>query len=288
MSIALGLGAAIAWGVADFFARFATHRVGNFRALLYMQLVGFAMLSAWLILIPPGITWEWQTIGISAIVSLATTCAGLALYRAFQIGLLSIVAPIAASSGMIILPLGLISGQKINALQLTGLLFIIFGVIMASTPLGVRKLKPAEFELPEKKLRGVGWALLSATFFGCSFWGLSFITPTLGGVVPVWEGRLIGPILIVSLGRIIGQNLKLPELKVLPLIFSIGILDTTAFVLYSLGVGSPDGAIVAVISSLFSAITVLLAFIFLREKLAPNQWFGVLLILGGVVLVGAG
>ena len=39
-------------------------------------------------------------------------------------------------------------------------------------------------------------------------------------------------------------------------------------------------------SSLFSAVTVLLAWLVLRERLAPTQWFGILLILGGVTLVG--
>jgi drug/metabolite transporter (DMT)-like permease len=286
MSIALGLGAAIAWGLADFGARFATQRVGNFRAFLYMQIVGWAMLSLWLVLNPPEVEWQWPVVGVAALIGVANTLGGLALYRAFQIGLLSVVAPIAACSGIIILPLGLISGQKISPFQVAGLLILIVGVMLASTPLRMSRAKPAHFNLPEKRFRGVGLALLSATFFGLAFWGLSFVTPTLGGIVPVWESRLIGPFLTVIVGRAIGQNLQLPGWQVLPLIIVVGVLDTGAFVLYTLGVASPQGAIAAVISSLFSAVTVLLARVFLREKLATNQWAGVLLILWGVILVG--
>ncbi len=286
MSIVLGLSAAIAWGLADFGARFATQRVGNFRAFLYMQIVGWAMLSLWLLLSPPDVDWQWPVVGIALIIGVANTLGGLALYRAFQIGLLSVVAPIAASSGLIILPLGLISGQKISPFQIAGLVVLIVGVMLTSTPLRRTRAKTDPFNLPEKKFQGVGLALVSAAFFGLAFWGLSFVTPTLGGIVPVWESRLIGPFLTVIIGRSIGQNLKLPGWQVLPLIAGIGVLDTGAFVLYTLGVGSAQGAVTAVISSLFSAITVLLARIFLREILATNQWVGVILILWGVVLVG--
>jgi drug/metabolite transporter (DMT)-like permease len=65
----------------------------------------------------------------------------------------------------------------------------------------------------------------------------------------------------------------------------IGLLDTGANVSYGLGLAGAYVAIVAVLSSLFSAVTVLLAWVVLRERLALNQWLGVLLILVGVALV---
>src|SRR5256885_1919322 len=41
MGILLGLLTALTWGGADFIARFATHRIGALRSMLYMQLTGF-------------------------------------------------------------------------------------------------------------------------------------------------------------------------------------------------------------------------------------------------------
>src|SRR2546430_199864 len=45
MGILLGLLTALTWGGADFIARFATHRIGTLRSMLYMQLIGFVTLT---------------------------------------------------------------------------------------------------------------------------------------------------------------------------------------------------------------------------------------------------
>ncbi len=45
MGILLGLLTALTWGGADFIARFATHRIGALRSMLYMQLIGFVLLT---------------------------------------------------------------------------------------------------------------------------------------------------------------------------------------------------------------------------------------------------
>src|SRR5436309_2439424 len=46
MGVLFGLLTAVSWGSSDFLARFATRRTGTLRATLYMQLLGFALLSA--------------------------------------------------------------------------------------------------------------------------------------------------------------------------------------------------------------------------------------------------
>jgi hypothetical protein len=48
MAILLGLLTALAWGGSDFIARFATHRVGTLRTMLYMQVTGFTLLTIFL------------------------------------------------------------------------------------------------------------------------------------------------------------------------------------------------------------------------------------------------
>src|SRR5439155_24090661 len=45
MGILLGLLTALTWGGADFIARFATHRIGALRSMLYMQLIGLLWLT---------------------------------------------------------------------------------------------------------------------------------------------------------------------------------------------------------------------------------------------------
>lgn len=62
-------------------------------------------------------------------------------------------------------------------------------------------------------------------------------------------------------------------------------LITVAFLAGAEGLRSDQVAVVSVIISLFSAVTVLLAWGVLRERLRSSQWIGVGVILVGVSLV---
>ena len=209
MGILWGLIAAANWGFADFCARFATVRIGNFRSFLYMQLVGLLGLSLWLLIQPPP-AWDWFYVLVAAGLGVSNSLAGLAFYRAFEVGLLSVVSPIAASYGAISLVLGLLSGQSISLSEISGLILTILGVALASTPLTFASRAIDEPGSKAGPSRGIGFALLASLFFGVTFWGLGFVTPHLGGVLPVWESRLIAPLVVLVLAFPAGQSLRPP------------------------------------------------------------------------------
>jgi uncharacterized membrane protein len=62
-------------------------------------------------------------------------------------------------------------------------------------------------------------------------------------------------------------------------------MDTAAFIANNAGLHTGQVAVVSVLASLYGAVTVLLSWIFLRERLEPSQWFGIALIFAGIVLV---
>lgn len=287
MGILFGLISAVNWGVGDLCARFATDKIGNFRSYLYMQLVGLLGLTAWMLIQPPT-NWDWFYVALAAGLAVTNSLAGLSLYRAFETGLLSVVSPIAASYGAISLTLGLLSGQAITFSELSGLILTIIGVALASTPLGAAPKATADKPTPKTGPgRGVGFALLASLFFGVTFWGLGYVTPQVGGVLPVWMSRLIAPLVVLVLSLPFRQSLQPPTRRAWPWVIAVGVLDSAAYIFYNMGLQSAQSGIVAVISSLFSAVTVLLAWVFLREKLALNQWLGLVLIFMGVGLVSA-
>jgi drug/metabolite transporter (DMT)-like permease len=286
MSILFGLSAALAWGLADFCARFAAHRVGNFRTLLYMQLVGLAGLSLWMALAGWPDSWDWPVVGLAGVLAVINTLAGLALYRSFEVGLLSVVSPIAASYGAISLILALASGQRPSVLALAGLFITILGVVLASADLSFLLAKNSTTK-GKKISGGIGWAIAAALCLGTVFWGLGYVTPMLGTFLPAWIFRLLGPPVVLILALPTRQKVALPTPPAWLWILGVAGLDTAAYLLYNLGLSGAGSAVVAVISSLFSAVTVLLARIFLNEKLALNQWAGVIIILAGVGLVSA-
>src|SRR2546425_7185744 len=90
MGILLGLLTALTWGSADFIARFATHRVGTLRTMLYMQVIGFLLLT---ICLPWLGGWGhladgsgWQPWAWGLLAGFFYAWSTLSLYLAFEIG----------------------------------------------------------------------------------------------------------------------------------------------------------------------------------------------------------
>jgi drug/metabolite transporter (DMT)-like permease len=133
---------------------------------------------------------------------------------------------------------------------------------------------------------GVGWALAAAVGYGIDFWLLGiYITPVFGGIMPVWIIRSTTICTLALFAMPARQSLRWPPRRAWWLLVPIGILDTMAFLSVAIGFTTDQVAVVSVLSSLFSAVTVVLAWIFLREKLQWSQWLGIGIIFLGVSLV---
>lgn len=283
MGIIWGLVAALCWGASDFTARSASMRLGALRSLLYAQLVGFAGLFA---------VMHWHgallpvTVGallLGALLGAAYTAGTVLLYDAMASGPLMIVSPIGSSFAAITLGLSLLSGDDISPLKVGGLALALGGIILASIPAaapsgsGLATPRPA---------RSVIEAAGAACLFGVTFWGLKYVVPGLGLWLPVFESRMMALVLLPVLARPLRQSIALPPLATWPLLLVVGIIDTCGTVAYNRGLGSDAPGVVAVLGSLFSPVTLLLAFVLLGERLARRQWAGVLVIFAAIALVG--
>lgn len=294
IAIVLGLIGAVCWGVADFCARFAARRIGAFRTLLFMQIVGLAAMTAFLEWSSRGISPVapgWRPWAFAALAGVLSTVGSLALYYAFQVGVMSIVAPISSSYPAITVVLAFLSGERLRPLRAAGLGAIIAGVILAATSFaalsgnsaaGVGEAHASRAHLS----RGVGWSIFAAVVFGFMFWWLGFhVVPLTGSAVSVWLIRLstIGTLAVVAAPA--RQSLKLPRGSVWWLIAAVGLTDTAAYFANNAGMASGHVSVVSVLASLYGAVTVLLSWIVLHERLEGSQWLGIALIFLGIVLV---
>lgn len=294
--IFLGLSAALGWGAADFMARFASRRVGAYRTLHYMQFFGFIMLTVclaatghWSRYFPAAARDAWAWVVLAGVLN---TFSGLALYRSFEVGVLALVAPIAASYPVLTVMLSLESGERLTAPHAAGVAAAIAGVILAAVtfsspvPSGMVGLDASGMQRRKHLLRGIPWALGAAVGFGFLFWILGFrVMPVFGGFASVWIIRLITLGTLTILVFPLRQSAALPEGSTLWLIAGIGLTDTAAFIANNLALKHAEVSIASVLSSLYGAVTVLLAAVFLREKLEKTQWAGVALIFLGIALV---
>jgi drug/metabolite transporter (DMT)-like permease len=292
MGILLGLVTALCWGSADLFARFATRRIGTFRTMLYMQMCGFCLLT---LAMPRLGGWGhlfdgsgWQPWAWGVLAGVLNTSSTLALYRSFEIGKLSIVAPISACYPVLTMLLSALTGERLTPLRLFGLVLTIAGVIVVArgeqTPDDTNPV--GEQMRPEKKHLGVGWALFSAFGFGIMFWLLGLrVVPLLGGSPSVWVIRLTSVAVTALVMLVARQSAALPLRRDAPWILGVGLLDTSAYVFNNYGMLHEQTSVVSVLASLYGAVTVALAALFLREKVTPSQWLGIVAIFIGIILI---
>jgi drug/metabolite transporter (DMT)-like permease len=302
LAIILGLTGAISWGAADFAARFASRQVGAYRTLFFMQFFGFLALSVYLKStggFSHGVAPGWQPWVMAVAAGLLNMLASLALYHSFEYGTLSIVGPVSSSYPALTVALSLSSGERIHAVRAAGLAVTLLGVTLAATSFAHSKSRPTEKNPQHTDANaahattsrahlstGVGWAICAALGFGVLFWFLGFhVVPAVGSAVSVWVMRLTALVALSLAAAPTGQTLKLPRGSVWWLLLAVGILDTAAFVANNAGLSTGQVSVVSVLASLYGAFTVLLAWIFLRERLERSQWLGIVLISIGIILV---
>lgn len=285
--ILLGVATAVSWGSADFLARFATRSVGSVRALLGMQTWGAIFVTlllffahAWGHLFdgsgwPP---WGW---GIFA--GIINSFAMLALYRAFEIGKLSLVGPVSASYPALTVILSLFSGERLSAYRVLGIIAALGGVLLVAS--GEKALANPE---KSKSIAGFGWALSAALGFGMLFWLLGTrIIPRTGALATVWLIRVTGALVTFAIVFVSKIPLRIMNKRTRAQVYAMGYFDTAAFALSNLGMRMEQVSVISVLGSLYGAVTVAFAAIFLKERITPLQWTGIAAIFLGVALMNA-
>ncbi len=292
MGILLGLTTALCWGSADLLARFATRKIGTFRTMLYMQLTGLVLLTAilhWLGgwgRLADGSGWKPWAWGIGA--GVLNTLGTLALYRSFEIGKMSIVAPISASYPALTMLLSAITGERLTPVRFVGVGLILVGVVVVAK--GEKMPEDAnpldEKTRPAKKYLGVAWALMSGVGFGVMFWILGIrVVPLLGSAPAVWVIRLTSVVMTAAVILLLRRPMALPGVGANRWILGIGILDTSAYIFNNYGILREQVSVVSVLASLYGAVTVALAATILGEKVSRMQWLGIAAIFAGIVLI---
>jgi len=288
MGVLLGLLTALSWGGSDFLARFATHRIGALRTMLYMQFTGFLLLT---IFLPWLGGWGhladgsgWHPWAWGALAGSLNFVATLTLYRSFEIGKLSVVAPISASYPVLTVLLSLLSGEHLRAARAIGIAFTLLGVVLVAG--GEKAPDEEDHEGLQRSGKGIGFALCSAIGFGFLFWLLGMrIVPATGATQTVWLIRLTSSVLTALLILAARQPIKPPTDRVAGWILGMGLTDTGAFVMNNFGMRLEQVAVISVLASLYGAVTVGLAAIFLREHVSRWQWLGIIAIFAGIFLI---
>lgn len=280
MGIVFGLAAALFWGLGDFAITTLARYVGTARCLLYIQLFSLASWVVLLAVFPHQATggmnpWLIAALaGVFHVIGLATT------YRAFEIGTLSFVSPFASSYAIITLLMFVIAGDNPAPKAIAGICLLVAGITVVT--------RSTKSDGPTT-LKGVPEAIASAVCFGIMFWMLfAYVKEPLGDVFPLILLKIMASSFAMAY---VARSPKVeatevpPTMKLVFIAFLAALCDTLAWVSSLYGWRENHGAVVTALSSLFSVVTIVLAGIFLKERLNKIQWLGVAVVLGGVLLV---
>ncbi len=289
MAVGLGLLAALLWGVTDFLIRIAGRSVGVHRTMLYAQGFGAVSVGLWLASSPaarqplhdPPLAALAAAIAAAPLGVLAT----LALYRGLQVARVGLVSPISSAYGAVTAALSLASGEAIGLRAVAGIGVIVVGGLLVSVPAPVPGARDGTG--PNSRA-GTIWAVLACAGYGVQFWIQGrFAVPRLGAVVPVWIYYTFSTLALAVAAAVRHPSLALSRRDAVS-VFGTGAVAALGFLVVSLGLGTGQIAIVTVLSSLQSAVTVGLACAFLKERLARHQWLGVAAVVVGLGLVRLG
>ena len=284
-SALFGLVAAFAWGLNDFLARFPSRAVGPIPTVLVVTAAGLIVLSAWLLFGGVTISIVWPSLWLVTLSGVSFTLGTLSLYTALACGPISIVAPIAGSFPALAMIIAVAQGARPSLAQWLATGAVMAGVAVVSRSGGHFEASGA---LQPGKLKNVlGLALLASFCFALSLASGQAAAPIFGEVETVWLARLFG---LVTIGSLYLWNLwrsakpSLPT-RCLPLLSLMGCLDVAALGAIVAAGNLPDPALATVVSSAFSAVTVILARAILKEPISASQLAGMALIFGGVAVL---
>ena len=291
ISIVWGLSAAVGFGVSDYVAARSSAKIGYFRTALLMQGIGgvFILVVAFQSL--PVLLDSPRTAIITAGLGLLNAVGVLALYKGFEIGKLSIVSPISSSFPALSTVLAItFLNETVLPLRALGILATIGGIVLVTIQGGGEKKPESASGDGTSSRKGVAYGLLAFAAYGSLFFAFKPVVVDLGPFAPVVVLRfatasMLGVVFLVSRPKS-KASARLKD--VIGLVVVVAILDTLAGVAYNFGILNGEVSVVSTISGLYSVFTIMLAALFLRERLNARQGVGVLVILVGVALLGFG
>jgi drug/metabolite transporter (DMT)-like permease len=269
MSVILGMIAALAWGIHDLCVRQVSQNTGIFASIIMV-------LAAGCILVLPVTAYAWDAYlnNDALYLGLAAGClfglAAIAHYKAFSIGPVKLVAPIIGSYPALSVGWAVWQGTPVSSLQWFAVIMIIFGVgYVAGTS--------AEDETNQSPVNAIFWSVLAGLGFASTF-AVGQAAAEQGGELPLLFPTRFAALITVLVIALALRIRILPGYGQLKILAAMGALDAIALgcVLSAGGFANPELA--SVLAATFGLITILLAAIFLRERMTNAQWGAVVVV----------
>ncbi|MFF9623721.1 EamA family transporter [Streptomyces griseosporeus] len=263
IALLLALGSSLAYGCADFLGGLGARKAHVLRTVLVAAPASLAVeLLLWPVL---GASFSTAALGWGAASGVASAAAFALLYRTLAIGPMNVLSPVTALvSAALPVAVGLLQGEHLTTVGLVGLPLALLAVVLVSAGHGAGSARPSRTAL--LLAFGAGAAIALQLVF-------LHQAPSGSGVAPLIVGRAVSSAVTLAAAGLLRRRLG-PERPAYALSAAAGVLDSLANLLFLLAARSGDLTVVAVITALYPAGTVLLARGVLAERIHRGQLVG--------------
>jgi drug/metabolite transporter (DMT)-like permease len=276
-AVLLALASAAVWGTADFSGGLVSRYVPTIPVTVISQGAGFAALLV--VVAIHGGKLDGRSFGIGLLAGVGGGTGLAAFYKALSLGTMSIVSPVVACGAVVPFGISIATGERPSSLALAGAALAIGGGVLASA-------EERRAAVPHRT-RAIALAVVAAFALGLFTYFLG-LGSREGSALSTLTGARVGSLgflLLLAAGR--RESLRVGRRWIAPLV-AIGLCDTTANVLFALASRHGLLALVSVLGSLYPIATIVLAYVFLHERLTRPQLVGVATALAGVAALSAG
>lgn len=280
-SILCGISGMFGWGLYDFLGGVFSKQIGPYKSFFWSQLAGLASILLLGFLTVPGIAASSSVILLFPFAALLYSAGYLFFFKGFEIGNMSIIAATMNLWAVFTMFFAFtFMGQRLSTIQTIGVLMILTGVTLAS--LNWSEIQQRRFQLSS----GVKEAIAGAFFFGI-YWNVSeIIVEEVGWLVSTALIKL-GIVFFMLLFSVLskrGMGLAGTAGKTISAIFVMGVIEAGAVAVVNYGLTIGDAILITPIASALSIVTIVLAIIFLRDRITKIQGVGVITAIAGIVV----
>jgi drug/metabolite transporter (DMT)-like permease len=271
LTVALGLTAAVCWGVPDVWLAQATRSVGAFTVVFGSVLLGVvAVAPAAPFVDRPD--WSAGALALGAVVGLLVVVGYELGFIAFRGGSVSIVTPIIACEGAVAAAISIAAGEEIRPSVLALLPVAVLGVILAG--------------------RGDGGGRSGAVPAGlsaCVWGGVLVLSSIVAGDLGVYWAfvviRASALVWMLPLAVRTGAALRWRADPWRVAAWAFG--DSAAYLAFVAAAHRGPVAVASVLAAQFATVAVVVATVFFGERPRPRQLVGVAVVIGAVTGIAA-
>lgn len=289
-TILLGFATSLVYGFADFFGALASKKVKPVTVTFLAGLIGFLFVCLMSIGVGASFsaaTWFW---GIAA--GTAAAIGMSALYAALAIGPISVLSPLSAVvSAIVPMIVGFFLGERFSPIGFGAIAAIVVAVFLVGFVPG------DDVRLPPTK--GLIFGVIAGIGIGVVLICVDQ-APADSGLAPIillrgMSATLLGIFTLTVFLRSRASRTKSDVAKPGPIPVKIwaaialaGIFDASANIFFLTGMRLGSLTVVSVLTALYPLGTIILARIFLKERLAKTQQLGIMIALLSSAILAVG